>query len=397
MDKNKEKDSLQEFYEAQRISDELSDYYLEYKSIKDNELLSDFIDSNPHSKDLIDALSSKEAHRKASSFFNNSNEDQDFKKLLKSVSLSGQKNKRRRSLYLWTASSAAVLLVLIFVGVRYVWNDKEPGNAAVESILPGTGRAILTYSDGRSVGIEQEELVIDADGTPLLADSAFNNAAHAPAAQNTFATLTIPRGGEFFVTLPDNTKVWLNSETELRFPSTFSDSERRVTLRGEAFFDVAHDNKRAFTVQLAQGDFTVYGTRFNVKQYDDSPLTAVLVDGSIGFTSGSGNHVVMEPSQMMQYDSAGDRIDIKTVDVSLYTSWIDNLFIFKRQSLDEIMSTLSRWYDVDVVFENGDAARAILSCQLYRSDELGVLLKVFEKSAGVRFRVEGKTVYIDKK
>ena len=229
-------------------------------------------------------------------------------------------------------------------------------------------------------------------------DSACEGKAFAEEGQAvTYNVLAVPAGGEFFYVLPDSTRVWINSDSELRFPTNFVDGVRRVELRGEAFFDVAHDRRSPFVVTLSGGDITVYGTRFNVTDYKETGLSAVLVEGSIGFRSLHGDTVRLIPSERMVYGGDETGISVEKVDTELYTAWIDHRFVFRGQTLEEIMSTLARWYDFDIVFADEEARTIRLSGRLNRYDDIRVLLRTYEEVAGVHFNIRGREIVISRK
>lgn len=144
-----------------------------------------------------------------------------------------------------------------------------------------------------------------------------------------YHTLSVPAGGEFQYVLADGTKVWLNSDSELRFPTSFTGDERRVYLKGEAFFDVKKDNGKQFVVALPKGDIRVYGTRFCITDYGNKPMSAVLTRGSIGFTTTGGEEVRLKPADRLTYEAATGILRVEQVDTTLYMSWINKMFVFK--------------------------------------------------------------------
>lgn len=382
---------------AEKLKDEFVGTYLANQRLTDNSEWTAFAEDNPLAGELKTRLSSAEVHEKAHASLRGRNKQKDIadlKNMLESVGRRGRRQKRLRRI----AVAAAVAVVAVAGAVWYDLSDTTPREVSC-TISPGGKRAVLTYADGRTLNLTQPELEIDAAGNPVIDATPGAPDAPVPASGGgtPYNTLTIPRGGEFFVTLPDKTRVWLNSETELRFPSVFDGGERRVDLTGEAFFEVAHDPQRAFIVGLGHGDITVYGTQFNVSRYDNSPLSAVLVEGSIGFRLAGGDELVLRPSQMLEYDPATGDTTTRTVDTRVYTSWIDNLFIFDRQTLGDIMARLGRWYDVEIVFHDQGLRDKVLSGQLQRSEELDVLLRIYEHSTDIRFAIDGRTVNIYRK
>ena len=207
----------------------------------------------------------------------------------------------------------------------------------------------------------------------------------------------VPRMFTSRLALPDSTIVYLNSDSELRFPTSFTGDERRVYLKGEAFFDVVKDSGKQFVVALPEGDIKVYGTRFCITDYGNKPMSAVLTRGSIGFTTTGGEEVRLKPADRLTYEATEGVLKVEQVDTTLYMSWINKMFVFKGQPLGEIMETLSRWYDLDCVFASEDLKQVRLSGRLNRYQNIQVLLKTYEGIAGLRFEIEGRQVFISRK
>uniref|UniRef100_UPI003FEEB2B9 FecR family protein n=1 Tax=Phocaeicola sp. TaxID=2773926 RepID=UPI003FEEB2B9 len=290
------------------------------------------------------------------------------------------------------AAAACLVLAVLFVGRGMDGREDAGGRTAALApieIQPGRAVATLTLADGRQFELEE---MTGAD-VRALTDSLHRTAAagDAPSAYN---TLDIPAGGEYAYVLPDGTKVRLNSMTRLRYPVHFTGSERRVELQGEAYFEVAHDARKPFIVRTGRGDITVYGTRFNVTDYADSPFAAVLVSGSIGFRPAQGGQTVrLRPSELLTCDADG-HTTVTTVDPSVYTAWVDHRFVFRGQTLESIMTTLARWYDFTPVFRSDEARRIRLSGRLNRHEDIRVLLRSYEATTGLTFRIEGRNIVI---
>lgn len=303
--------------------------------------------------------------------------------------------RKRKSSYLY--KYAAVALILIFIGTGlYFFNQS---NSQLEhqqtacTIIPGNTKAVLRLADGQTRFInDQQKQEINQ-----IIDSVSQSEQLTTKKQIPLHTLSVPRGGEFRYTLSDGTTVWLNSDTELRFPSSFSNDNRHVYLaKGEAYFDVTKDQKRPFIVSTSQGDIQVYGTQFNISNYTDTPFTTVLVKGSIGFKSLKGKELLLKPSQKLTVDKTSQEVNIETVDTSLYTAWTQHLFVFKEQTLEEIMKSLSRWYDFTPIFQSDDIRKIRLSGRLYRHEDIRKLLDNYEITTGINFSIEQNNIIISK-
>lgn len=348
--------------------------------------LAAWLNASPENRMLFERVASA---RDARSIVELEREDYGAKMAARVMERIGEGRSRRlkRQVYAWAGCAAAVIVACVVVFTLMKGGDTpEAVKVAVTdtSIVPGEMKALLTFANGRTVSvmdtIKREDL---SENLPDGAEEAYH-------------TLAVPAGGEFFYELADGTRVWLNSGSEIRFPVTFGGDERRVFLRGEAFFDVARDRGKPFVVSLSRGDITVYGTRFNVNDYEESDLSTVLVEGSIGFQVPGGEVVRLEPSDRLVYESATGVISVEKVDTLLYTAWVDKMFIFNGQPLGEIMTTLSRWYDFNISFAEEDIKHIRLSGRLNRYQDIRVLLSTYEEVAGIKFEIEGKNILISR-
>lgn len=293
---------------------------------------------------------------------------------------------RRASVWAGVAAVVALLFLAVPRSARRLAGDSTQQTAM--TIVPGEAKAILTLADGQQIDVTGgDHRVVDR-----LLDSVSMALADTVAVR--YNTLSIPRGGEFRYELADGTRVWLNAESELRFPETFGGGERRVYVKGEVFFDVAHDEAHPFVVSTGRGDVRVLGTRFNLTDYAGTPLAATLVEGRIRFHTPDGRDYDVRPSQQLTFDEAGGTVDVQTVDVSVYTAWVDHQFVFRNQSLEDILTTLSRWYDFHPVFADDSLRDIRLSGRLYRGDDIRVLLDSYERAAGIRFVIRGENILV---
>ena len=311
-----------------------------------------------------------------------------------------QKMRRRHRIGMackWAGGVAAGVAVICCVWLLYQPKEAPLHLAVQEEIVPGSGKAVLTLANGAQIDVLRMEegrdgkVLIDVKGQEVEEPDESG-----AADETVWHTLTVPAGGEFFYELSDSTKVWLNSASELRFPVHFAgQGTREVYLKGEAFFDVTRTRgKMPFVVHVSGGDIKVYGTRFLVKNYAGEPLSAVLTRGCIGFTSSQGRDVLLSPSDRLEV--SGENMRIEQVDTTLYMSWINQMFVFEGQPLEEIMKTLSRWYDMDFTFQSEDLKHIRFSGRLNRYQDIRVLLRTYEQTAGIRFDIQGRNIVISR-
>ena len=301
---------------------------------------------------------------------------------------------------------AACLFLLLAIGggILLLYREKQPvvlveGNVAKE-IVPGGNKAIILFSDGNQVVIDSltDMAQYEAKGIEIEKSAGtirYIDRAHSLMEYN---TIIIPRGGEYHVVLSDGTEVWLNSESQLRIPTVFAGSERRVSLSGEAYFAVTKDSRKPFVVETDLGNVKVYGTEFNVKRYpDEAQLKATLVKGSIGFSSSDIAELKIKPGYQLSLAEGSRQPDIRQVKIYNEIAWKNRQFCFESETLGEIMATLQRWYDVRVVFVDPALKAITFSGTLNRYDKIESILHFFEAGFDIRFLIEGDTIKVMRK
>lgn len=292
-------------------------------------------------------------------------------------------------------SYAAVIFPFLFllgwgIQVKFV---SELANEK-SCIVPGYPRATLTLGGGHVVHLEKMERVRVIDSNVTVAHDTLKYADKTLNKRSEWHTLSVPRGGEFLVALADGTKVWLNSESELKYPVDFTGDERRVFLKGEAYFEVWHDESKPFLVESADQEVRVLGTSFAVQAYpDERAVLTTLEEGWVNVQSGD-TRVVLNPGE--QSIVQDDTIVVKEVNTRPFTAWREGKFIFINKPLCEIMLTLSRWYDINVFYSSVDLGDIKFTGELIRYSDIEELLRKFEVLEKVRFNVKGKIVVVEK-
>lgn len=275
-------------------------------------------------------------------------------------------------------------------------NDKTI--AATEQILPGSTKATLTLDNGEIVDLTatKGERLEESDGTLIKIDSAtlnYKHGANAADGKIAYNKVSVPRGGEYKLVLNDGTRVHLNSMSSLRYPVSFGSKTRQVELDGEAYFEVSKTGQ-PFIVNANGMDVEVLGTTFNLSAYKDEPRQTTLVSGSVRVRTGNGNSRIIKPSQQASIAPGANQIDVRTVDTAFYTSWIHGKIKFKDQRLEDIMKTLSRWYDMDIVYADKEAKNLRFGCYVNRYEEISPLLELLRNTGSVKIETKGKTIKI---
>lgn len=275
-------------------------------------------------------------------------------------------------------------------------NDKTI--AATEQILPGSTKATLTLDNGEIVDLiaTKGERLEESDGTLIKIDSAtlnYKHVANAADGKIAYNKVSVPRGGEYKLVLSDGTRVHINSMSSLRFPVSFGSKTRQVELDGEAYFEVSKTGQ-PFIVNANGMDVEVLGTTFNLSAYKGEPRQTTLVSGSVRVRTGNGNSRIIKPSQQASIAPGANQIDVRTVDTAFYTSWIHGKIKFKDQRLEDIMKTLSRWYDMDIVYADKEAKNLRFGCYVNRYEEISPLLELLRNTGSVKIETKGKTIKI---
>ncbi|WP_158973670.1 FecR family protein [Cellulophaga sp. L1A9] len=266
-----------------------------------------------------------------------------------------------KSFTLWRYAAAVVVFFALGMGYFFQRNsikDVEPITVVKNAIEVGSDKATLTLEDGSAIILGGENTYQSQNATSNTSQIFYDSDQ-----QNTkeviYNYLTIPRGGKFFLKLSDGTQVWLNSDTQIKYPVSFVKNKTRKIelLYGEAYFDVSpstNHNGSKFIVFNNEQEVEVLGTEFNIKSYkDESNIYTTLTEGRVEITF-DGIKQNLIPGQQLFLDKKTNYFLVKEVDLYNEVSWKDGVFSFDDKSLKEIMVVLSRWYDVEVEFKNED-------------------------------------------
>lgn len=325
------------------------------------------------------------------------------------IKLAGQARSRR----LWmTGIAASLLFAVLAFGIVFLQKDREQiksnQTAYVNDIAPGKNQAVLQLSGGKTIQLNQNKgsVVFDAigaaynDGTELDAASEEGKA-------STVITAITPNGGTYSFVLSDGTKVWLNAASSIRFPQHFDNkTARRVELTGEAFFEVASiktasadglPTKVPFIVATDDQEIEVLGTQFNVNSYKNEIQTkTTLLEGSVKLTGidqqrSLNNGVLLKPGYTAVLK--GNKFVISEADIEEALAWKNGYFLFRNESLHSIMRKISRWYDVEVVYE-GDFENREFEGSMSRFKNVSEILRKFELTGNIHFKIEGRRIVV---
>ncbi|KAF2328616.1 FecR family protein [Flavobacterium daemonense] len=295
--------------------------------------------------------------------------------------------------------AAASVLFVVGLGTYFLFqNDskhlKVLASKKINDKDAGKTGAILTLSNG-------SKIVLDSVGNGLLANQ--NNTTISKTngglvyeanndAQVVYNTMTTPRARQYHLELSDGTKVWLNASSSITFPTSFAANERKVAITGEVYFEVAKDKTKPFKVVVNDMQINVLGTHFNVNAYEDeATVNTTLLEGSVLITEKS-KKIILKPGQQAQKQKSGVIAVNDNVNLDEAIGWKNGLFYFENANLQLVLRQLSRWYDVDIVYENGVPSRAFEG-EIQRDLKLSQVLRILEKNK-VHFKIEDKILRV---
>ncbi len=302
-------------------------------------------------------------------------------------------SKTPRRLYKWVAYAASVLVISAlsyYFLVPKLKEQQQYEQLQASDVKPGSNKAELRLSNGQIIqlrsdkdGITLDEQLNYQDGTNII------KLKEAELAKLT-ATIEVPQGGKYQVSLPDGTLVFLNSASRLTYPLRFAANKRVVTLEGEGYFEVTSQHyqghKTAFIVNCQDQQIEVTGTQFNVNAYpDEQYIKTTLVEGSVNVIHGQEKSA-LKPNQQLTWNHQQARI--QTVDVATFIAWKDNKFLFNETELREVMRNIARWYNIQIAFE-GNIPATYFYGEIERNKNLSEVLSLLEKS-GLKFQLDNK-------
>lgn len=303
-------------------------------------------------------------------------------------------------------SIAAAAVIIVLVSSWFIWSELQKTNlpskfSPVQLAENSSEKILLTLSDGSTRVLDDSNVskFNEKDGTSIVKDSTNNLSYHTKKraiGNEIYNRITVPRGGDYSLVLADGTKVWLNADSEFKYPVNFTAKQRQVFLSGEAYFEVAHDKNAPFIVKTQSTQIRVLGTHFNVSAYKEQAFTTTtLVEGKVKVKSNNASHV-LNPGFQSVIDNVHGNIVVDKVDPLLYTSWIHGVFEFENMDLDYITVQLSRWYDVNFQFDNQELMNIKFTGAIKRDKSVDYALGLIGTITNVSFIKKGNTIIVKK-
>lgn len=271
-------------------------------------------------------------------------------------------------------------------------NPSQPDNNKVTLTLQD-GKKILLNNLNNGEAVREQGLIISKLNKDQIVYQLDSTAHHDKTFKNASNTIQVPRGSKFKVTLIDGTNVWMNSESIITFSPNFSQQERKIEINGEAYFEVSPNKAKPFRVRTPQHEISVIGTRFNVTAYPEEKTNqTTLLEGIVKIQKGE-REILLAPGQQAETRLGEQAISIHTVDIEKVMAWKNGLFILDGQHLEQIMRQISRWYDVEIIYD-GTVPTVVLAGMISREEPLERLLHILEKAGKINFTMEENKVIV---
>lgn len=306
--------------------------------------------------------------------------------------------KNRRWLTPWSVAASCLLLIAAGTALLLLTRERIPYRPG--TVEPVSLQAVLFTSDGQAFHLtDQSFSLLENNGTRIRMEAG-HGMSYTPETVSDTAVLynriEVPRGGEFAMTLSDGTQVWLNAETEFRYPVHFTGDLREVSLRGEAYFRVTADSLRPFVVRHDDYRLAVLGTEFNLNTYRPEAIEAALVSGKVSIAAGTdASGLLLSPGSLATTNLKTGVTRTRAANLRPYTAWINKDIIFNRERLDVILERIARWYDVDIYFRAPAAKEILFDINIPRYAEIEDFFYLLEKTSEATFSLKGKTVIVD--
>ncbi|MGI6573562.1 MAG: FecR family protein [Fermentimonas sp.] len=301
-------------------------------------------------------------------------------------------NKQKKKRFLYSISSAAAIALLLLVTTFYFIKKDDSSKEAITAEVIGKAlpeKEVMLLAGEKEIILNQNVTIQLNNGQILYTDST-NTEKIVEANNIQTSKLIVPEGKRSFLVLADGSKIWINSGTELEFPTEFSGKTREIKVDGEIYIDVARSDKQPFIVHTSNMDVQVLGTRFNVSAYaSDKTSSVVLVNGEVEVKTIENRSIRMNPNEMVEFRDGS--VNKKNVDVSLYTSWVEGVFIFDRTPASELFKKVGRYYNVS--FENIESDKRITG-KLYLSENLQDVLSSISLLTGKEYTIENNIISV---
>ena len=373
-------------------------FYLQEELIlSEEQLLEDWLAASETNQDWFKEKVERLSKDDFEAIVHLSNQKSQWKRLARHI--------RYRTLLKKVVWSSVAALFLLAVGSIWCFfpNNKESvvyQKVQADVILPAEQKACLILSDGKKIGLTQQDTLVVMDQSTIQIHEGQvvyeSKVVEKPVLEHHIAM--VPQGGFYSFILSDGTRVFLNSETELRFPVVFSDDLREVELKGEAYFEVSPDENRPFVVRTDKIRTHVMGTTFNVMAYADEPeIKVTLLSGKVEvLVEGTDLKKTLKPGLQASWAEGGD-IRVTKVDIGTQSLWKDGIIMLNEDELESVMRRLARWYQVKTIFVGPRKEKHTFTGKINTNQSLQHVLNTLTLMGGPNFLIKENTVYVYEK
>jgi transmembrane sensor len=313
-----------------------------------------------------------------------------------------KRRKRQAPKLNWLIAAAAVASIVICSVVYFSYRNTKiqtEKKYSSNKIIPGENKAELILADGSKIDLNEAKsgILAKQPGVSIIKmDSgqlAYATAPESSSTDVTYNTLVTPKGGQYQINLPDDTKVWLNAASSLKFPTAFNGKERIVELSGEAYFEVASNKEKPFKVKSSIQTIQVLGTHFNVNSYSDEPVIKTsLLKGSVR-VSLFDKTVIIKPGEETVFHTDSHKLSIKKGNAEDAVAWKNGYFQFNNENIESIMRKISRWYNVDIVYQEGFIKQRF-GGTISRFDNVSKVLRMLELTGAIHFKIAERRIIV---
>lgn len=385
---------------AYRVAYLIAGFIRQTLTEKEHDELDDWVNESDHNMQLFEDLTDEKNLAANLEWMDKIQAKESYE----SMQQKGAFNTVRKKTYygrIWLAAASVIVLAGVFFIYRYTaftsGNGDDIATSDTTLLKPGGNRATLTLANGKVIDLTYAKPgVIEDDSGSHVNKTADGELVYVTdsSGSNTAAlhTLSTPVGGQYQVTLPDGTKVWLNAASTIKYPPVFNANERKVMLTGEAYFEVAKNEQKPFKVLMEDSTaVTVTGTHFNINAYQNEKEQQVtLLEGSVS-VSNAVNTAKLEPGTQALIKNKQITKN-KVSDIEDITGWKNGLFVFHDAPIETIMMQIERWYDAKVIYKG--EIKQLFNANILRSEPLEKVLKLLELNGYVHFKIENKTIYV---
>lgn len=387
---------IQNIFELARI---IAKRIISKMGASEEERLKSWEQEATRNRELIERISSRQNFEARNEVYESVDTDKAWQELSKKT----HKSNKPFPVFYQYAAAVAVIILMIGGGLMFFYIDDKEEDLINEihtaSIQPGTKNAVIMLDNGESFNLENGsiESLVEKDGSVISNQKGelnYSNLADNDKDRDLRNTLFVPRGGEYNLVLSDGSRIYLNSMSELVYPVVFNEDIREVSLKGEAYFEVAKDSRRPFYVNVNGMRIRVLGTSFNVKAYDDEAnIYTTLVEGKVQINAeGSEKDWFLSPNHQAVLSKSDRTVEMNKVDVQKFVEWRSGMYCFANQPIENIIQELSRWYDFEYSFASEDLKKIRFEGGLNKYDDIRPILEIMHSTGKLNYKIEGKKI-----